>query len=249
MSLKSRMFWYVRAMPSSTIWCGAQPDDATRRRTRSSPAVGCQHAGQLVEEGRLAGAVGTDDRHDRRARDREVDVAVGDQAAESLGQAADDQDRAARRPSAGCGRSRVGSSVMIRHAPRRPVCRSSGRTPRLASPSLLLARAAPSGAAAGDEALRAQEHHRHQHGAVDEQPVLGELAQQLRQADQHERAHDDAGDAAHPAQDDDASTVIETSTLKLCGKTDPIFDREERAGRGSRRRRRARRPAACSSSC
>ena len=41
-------------------------------------------AGQDVEEGRLAGAVRADQADDRAARDREVDVVHGDEAAELL---------------------------------------------------------------------------------------------------------------------------------------------------------------------
>src|SRR5437870_3543020 len=41
-------------------------------------------AGQHVEEGRLAGAVGPDQADDRPLRDREVDVVYGDEAAELL---------------------------------------------------------------------------------------------------------------------------------------------------------------------
>jgi hypothetical protein len=53
-------------------------------------------AGHDVEEGRLAGAVGPDQRHDRAFRDVEVDGVDGDEAAEPLRHGARRQDDAAR---------------------------------------------------------------------------------------------------------------------------------------------------------
>ena len=63
----------VRARPGDVT---TVEDDPTARRTRK--------AGQHVEERRLAGAVGTDDRDDRRGRDVERHVVHGDETAELL---------------------------------------------------------------------------------------------------------------------------------------------------------------------
>ncbi len=50
------------------------------------PAVGSQELGQQVEDGRLAGAVGADQRMDRAPPDTEVDARDRGEAAELLGQ-------------------------------------------------------------------------------------------------------------------------------------------------------------------
>ena len=100
---------------------------------------------------------------------------------------------------------------------------------------------------ARQQALRTQQHHRHQHAAVDEEPVLGELAEQLGQADQHERADHHAGDVAHPAQDDERQRVDADEDVEAA-REDRRRSWPRRARRtGSRTRRRARRRAACSS--
>src|SRR6185312_6483109 len=51
-------------------------------------------AGQHLEEGRFAGSIGPDDAVQLTAIHREIDVAVGDKAAVSLGQPGRTQDRA-----------------------------------------------------------------------------------------------------------------------------------------------------------
>ena len=53
-------------------------------------------AGDAVEDGRLAGAVGADERGDVAAADRERQVAHGDEAAEAHGQVLDDEQRIAQ---------------------------------------------------------------------------------------------------------------------------------------------------------
>src|SRR5437764_797096 len=49
---------------------------------------GTQHAGELVDEGRLAGAIGADEGVARALRQREVDVVGGDDSAERLAELA-----------------------------------------------------------------------------------------------------------------------------------------------------------------
>ncbi len=78
-----RMFWNVRAMPAARDPVRADPGDV--------PAVEADLArarlvkpGEHVEERRLAGAVGPDDRDDALARHAEGDVVDRDQAAEDL---------------------------------------------------------------------------------------------------------------------------------------------------------------------
>ena len=58
-----------------------------------------------------------------------------------------------------------------------------------------------------DEALRTEPHHQDEHGAVEQEAILGELAEQLGQADEHDGADHDARDAAHAADDDDGHDV------------------------------------------
>ena len=79
------MFWNVRAMPSAVICVRRHAGDVRLRRTRLARGR-LVDAGQHVEEGRLAGAVRADQADDRAARDREVDVVDGDEAAELLAQ-------------------------------------------------------------------------------------------------------------------------------------------------------------------
>ena len=80
---KRRMFWKVRPTPSSTTRCGGRPDDL-RPVEDDRARIRMVDAGDLVEERRLAGAVGADQGDDRAARDREVDVVRRDEAAELL---------------------------------------------------------------------------------------------------------------------------------------------------------------------
>ncbi len=62
------------------------------------------------------------------------------------------------------------------------------------------------------------QHHHNEQNPVDEQAVLHEFAQQFRQADQHERAQDDAGQAAHAADDDDGQHVDRDKQFKAVGE-------------------------------
>ena len=85
---KRRMFWNVRPIPSAVIACGGMPGDLgpvehDRARRRLVDAR------EQVEERRLAGAVRPDQRDDRAARDREVDVVGRDEAAELLAELRD----------------------------------------------------------------------------------------------------------------------------------------------------------------
>ena len=54
-------------------------------------------AGQLIEEGRLARPVGADHGDDRVSGDLEVDLAIGDEALEALGEVVDAQDHVRHR--------------------------------------------------------------------------------------------------------------------------------------------------------
>ena len=108
-------------------------------------AGGRRHlAGQHLEEGRLAGAVRADDAAQLAVIDREIDVAVGDEAAVALGQAARLQDRAAiavdRVPRAPAWRRRP--------APPRPRC-ARRCVRRTRSPAADRRRAAPPSARPG----------------------------------------------------------------------------------------------------
>ena len=86
--------------------------------------VGLVEAGEAVEEGRLAGAVGPDDAGDRALLELEVELADGDQAAEALG---DLLGLRAAAHGAPCGRrGGVGRSSPV---DRRPTA-ASGRAPR-----------------------------------------------------------------------------------------------------------------------
>ena len=86
----SRMFWNVRAMPRRTTSWGLRPVSSVA--VERDRALGRDvQAGDHVEERGLAGAVRPDEADDAAARDREVDVADGHQAAEPLGAAGRDE--------------------------------------------------------------------------------------------------------------------------------------------------------------
>ena len=65
---------------------GPEPRDVLARQ-QDSAGGGRQHAGQQVDEGRLAGAVRPDQRLARAALEAEGDVVGGDDAAEALAEA------------------------------------------------------------------------------------------------------------------------------------------------------------------
>ncbi len=83
MSANRRLIWNVRARPRLTRWCcGSEVTSSPPRITL--PDGGLQEAGQQVDERRLAGAVGADQRVAAPAVDVERDVVGGDEAAEFL---------------------------------------------------------------------------------------------------------------------------------------------------------------------
>jgi hypothetical protein len=71
---------------------------------------------------------------------------------------------------------------------------------------------------AGPQPLRPHQHHHDEQNTVDEQPELDELAQQLRQADEHERAQNNARQAAHAADDDDRQDVDGNEQFEAVGE-------------------------------
>ena len=79
------MRWNERAMPSRTIFCGGRPT-RSRPSNDTEPLVGPEMAGDEVEEGRLAGAIGADDGMGFAGLEVERDVARGDEAGEGLPQ-------------------------------------------------------------------------------------------------------------------------------------------------------------------
>ena len=83
----SVLIWNVRVMPRLTRSCCGSAGDVARRPRNTSPAVGAKHAGQQVDERRLAGAVRADQRVARAGGERERDVAVRLERAELLRQA------------------------------------------------------------------------------------------------------------------------------------------------------------------
>ena len=86
MLAKSRMFWKVRAMPACGDQVGLGRQDGAL--VADVALGGDVEAGEAVEEGGLAGAVGADEADDLAAVDGEVDVAYGGEAAEAHGDAA-----------------------------------------------------------------------------------------------------------------------------------------------------------------
>ena len=110
-------------------------------------------ARELVEEGRLAGAVRADQRHDRAARDREVDVVRRDEAAELLAQL-DDLDQVVSHRT----ESRSVRRALVLHVVERRVV-----------DALLHLDLVP---AFGDQPGRAEEHHQHDDDPVDPELVL-----------------------------------------------------------------------------
>ncbi len=79
------------------------------------------------------------------------------------------------------------------------------------------------------QALGPEAHHHHEHDAVEQEAVLGELAEQLRQPDEHDGTEDDAGDAAHAADDDDGGHVDGDQDVDAAGEDGPDEAREDGA--------------------
>ena len=92
MLAKSRMFWKVRAMPALGDEVGLGRQDGAL--VGDLALGGDVQAGEAVEEGGLAGAVGADEADDLAAVDGEVDVAYGGEAAEAHGDAGGFEDGA-----------------------------------------------------------------------------------------------------------------------------------------------------------
>ena len=94
----SKLFttWKVRAMPR---WQRSAAGSAVTSSPSNTiePWVGGSTPGDQVEQRRLAGAVGADQADDLAAPDRNRDIAVGDEAAEALPDAAGFQQRASSR--------------------------------------------------------------------------------------------------------------------------------------------------------
>ena len=83
-----RTIWKVRITPRSAISSGIRPEMRSPLNA-TSPAVGFERAGDQIEAGGLAGAVGTDHREDFALAHVEADVLDGDQTAKRLGEIAD----------------------------------------------------------------------------------------------------------------------------------------------------------------
>src|SRR3990172_8325307 len=69
----------------------------------------------------------------------------------------------------------------------------------------------------GQQPFRPVTHHRDQRDPVEQEPVARQLAEELRDADQERRPDHDAGDAAHPADDDDGDDVDRDEELDVAG--------------------------------
>ena len=95
------------------------------------PVVGLVEAGEQVEEGRLAGAVRTDERRDGAPLDLEVVDVDRDQAAEAAPHAVDHEDRIGLRH-AGLGRDAVAVDAARRRSRhRRSLTATSRLSPRM----------------------------------------------------------------------------------------------------------------------
>ncbi len=79
-----RIFWKVRAMPSEVIWSERSPTSGCPSK-RIVPSSGLYRSGQGVEEGRLAGPVGTDDADDLALFQHEIHAVDRLQPAKALG--------------------------------------------------------------------------------------------------------------------------------------------------------------------
>ena len=142
-SLESTLVsWKVRTMPSRATLYGG---DTVQRLAVERPGarVGLVEAGEQVEEGGLAGAVGADQRGDGAALDLDVVDVDGGEAAEPADDAVGDQDRVglggARlawrrrrgRPSAACLASWSSVASQRRQAGQRASSAISFRSPKI----------------------------------------------------------------------------------------------------------------------
>ena len=182
-----RMFWNVRPTPRCVTACGGRPA-TSRPSNRISPEVGVYTPVSMLKNVVLPAPFGPIRLDDRAARDDEVDVVAGHQAAELLAHAPS--------PRAGC----------------RPHARARVVERAAVDAELELGPAAP----AGNQALGPQQHHHDDDEAEDAVRVLRDIevragdvvdvvAHRLEalvvQVREHGAAEADAPDVAHPAQD------------------------------------------------
>ena len=185
--------------------------------------------GELVEERRLAGAVRADQRDDRAARDREVDVVRRDEAAELLAQLGDLDQVVSHRD-----RVAVGEGALVLHVVERRVVDALGHLDLV--PPL------------GDQPGRPEQHHQHDDDPVDPELVLRrvELVQlrhaglldlrpdrgealDVQVAEDH-AAENHAPDAAHAAEDDHAEQEHRDVEVEVGRESAGLEARVERAG-------------------
>ena len=221
MLANSRTAWKVREMPRCVIWLGLSPVISTVEEIR--PRVGGVEAGDDVEECGLAGAVRADHADYLTLVDHHVEPVTACTPPNRL-----------ETPG-----PRAGSSVGLRRRSwplravdepgvlerRRPACSSLRPAAWGMSPS-------------GRKIMIDEER------SIEEQPVLGELAEQLGQPHQHQSPDDHSRDAAHTADDDDHQHVDRDQRARSCSERSSRSWRRRRHRRGSRSRRRWRKRAA-----
>ena len=157
------------------------------------------YTGDAVEEGGFAAAIGADDAEDLSAINLESDVVDRAQAAELLDHTLDLEQRLAS----------LGHLPAGRRVPAIPLFHLDLVLPQdlvgevfrlLFLQAVERFRLTPD---AGPQALRPHQHHADQEHREDEQPPVGELAQDLGHRHHHQRPHDHPGQAADATEDDD----------------------------------------------
>ena len=149
-------------------------------------------AGEAVEEGGLAGAVGADEADDLAAVDGEVDVAYGGEAAEAHGDAAGVEDGLAG--GAGVGGGVLGGGVGSHRGQAPALLRTAGASGLFVEFEL----AAP----VRDEALGAEAHQQDEREAEGEELVVVQELELGRDQVEQCGADEGAADGAHAAEDD-----------------------------------------------
>ena len=253
------MFWNVRATPARVTRSGRLAGDVLA--VEDDPAGGRPvEAGQAVEERRLAGAVGPDQRDDRLRRHAEGDVVDRDEAAEDLRDVGGLEQHVAARLGRHGALGPLGPAGRLAHRSRAP--RSAGarprgpeatRRPRLSSLCSSILRLddgmKPSGRSTIIASRKKPKMPKLIDGHVEVQAELvGDAVELLEpvavEHRQRDRAEDDAPDVAHAADDDHREDEDREAELELVDVHGVVVGPEEHARRSRRATRRSRRPTA-----
>ena len=108
--------WKVRPTPARQIWSGRQPSMRLPREAHLA-GIGAIDAGDDIEAGGLAGAVGPDQPDDGALGDGQADILHGAQAAEALGHLVELEQRGHLSPLSPLPGARCSPSALLQRRP------------------------------------------------------------------------------------------------------------------------------------